>query len=267
MPEVYPALPPTLSNDNLQISRFLQSPTAIRRRLRDYRDLRFISDQVLTGRLRSSGGAVLFEQSEPFLNQRTVESVSPGQPYPKSDTQTGTAGLAEVSKWGQAVDLTDEEIDRNIYGGQIVDRKLKKTVNSVIAQVDSVSQRANFVFTPPVPGITRSSIVALPFACVWMLTPAGMFAAERRVELKNPGYCSRRVMFFAGTPIAIIASTNGMMSSLFVANWAETAIPLTFTQTMSSHSCSGPPMNTCACGPIQTMSPPRALTCLNAVMP
>jgi len=69
----------------------------IRRRLRDYRDLRFISDQVLTGRLKSSGGAVLFETGEPFLTARTVESVAPGQPYPKSDIATGTASLATVS--------------------------------------------------------------------------------------------------------------------------------------------------------------------------
>jgi hypothetical protein len=40
--------------------------------------LRFISDQVLTGRLRSSGGGVLYEMSEPFLNDRPVESVAPG---------------------------------------------------------------------------------------------------------------------------------------------------------------------------------------------
>src|SRR5690349_10839119 len=142
MPDTYPPLPPTLSGDQLSISRFLQSPTMIRRRLRDYRDLRFISDHVLTGRLKSSGGAVVFEQSEPFLTARAVESVAPGQPYPRSDIPTGTAGLAAVSKWGQGTDLTDEEIDRNVYGGQIVDRKLKKVVNSVIAQFDAVTMSA-----------------------------------------------------------------------------------------------------------------------------
>src|SRR5689334_6861745 len=99
MPETYPPLPPTLSGDTLSISRFLQSPTMIRRRLRDYRDLRFISDQVLTQRFRSSGGAVLYEMSEPFLTARTVEAVGAGQPYPKSDITTGTAALAAVSKW------------------------------------------------------------------------------------------------------------------------------------------------------------------------
>ncbi len=142
MPDTYPALPPTLSGDTLSISRFLNSPTMIRRRLRTYVDLRFISDQVLTQRFKSSGGAVLFELSEPFLTARTVEAVAPGQPYPKSDISTGTAGIAAISKWGQATDLTDEEIDRNTYGGQIVDRKLQKVVNSVIAQVDGVTMSA-----------------------------------------------------------------------------------------------------------------------------
>lgn len=142
MPDTYPAGAPTLSGDTLSISRFLQSPTSIRRRLRTYVDLRFISDQILTQRFRSSGGAVLYELSEPFLTARTVEAVGPGQPYPKSDISTGTAGLAAVSKWGQATDLTDEEIDRNSYGGQIVDRKLQKVVNSVIQQVDGVTMSA-----------------------------------------------------------------------------------------------------------------------------
>jgi hypothetical protein len=67
MPGSYPAGAPTLSGDTLSISRFLQSPQAINRRLRDYRDLRFVSDQMLTQRFRSQGGAVHYEQSEPFV--------------------------------------------------------------------------------------------------------------------------------------------------------------------------------------------------------
>ncbi|HWE55964.1 MAG TPA: hypothetical protein VG435_10645 [Acidimicrobiales bacterium] len=142
MPSIYPAAPPTLSGDLLSISRFLQSPTMLRRRLRTYVDLRFVSDQILTNRYKSSGGAVLFEMSEPFLTARAVESVMPGQPYPESSIATGTGGLAEVTKWGQKVPLTDEEITRNVYGAQIVDRTLQKVVNSVIAQVDGVTMAA-----------------------------------------------------------------------------------------------------------------------------
>lgn len=142
MPGTYPAAPPTLSGDLLTISRFLQSPTQIRRRLRDYQDLRFVSDQILTGRFRSSGGAVLFEQSEPFVTDRAVTSVAPGSEYPAAETATGTAALAAIAKWGQRTDLTDEEILRNVYAGSAVDRKLRKVINSIIKQVDSVALAA-----------------------------------------------------------------------------------------------------------------------------
>jgi hypothetical protein len=139
MPGTYPAAPPTLSGDLETISRFLQSPTQIRRRLRDFRDLRFVSDQVLTQRFRTSGGAALYELSEPFLTDRTVEQVGAGAEYPFANMPTGTAGIAAVSKWGQKVRVTDDEIARNIYAGQTIDRALRKTVNSIIGAVDGIT--------------------------------------------------------------------------------------------------------------------------------
>src|SRR5438045_7760066 len=117
MPGTYPAAAPTLSGDTLSISRFLQSPQAITRRLRNFKDLRFVSDQLLTQRFRSSGGAVLYEQTEPFVSDRTVEAVSAGSKYPFANLPTGTAAIAAVSKWGQKVRRTDEEIERNVYAG------------------------------------------------------------------------------------------------------------------------------------------------------
>ncbi len=112
MPGSYPAAAPVLTGDSLAISRFLQSPTAITRRLRNFKDLRFVSDQILTQRFRSSGGAVLYEQTEPFVTDRTVTAVSAGSEYPFANLPTGTAAVAAVSKWGQKVRLTDEEIER-----------------------------------------------------------------------------------------------------------------------------------------------------------
>jgi hypothetical protein len=139
MPGTYPAAAPTLSGDALTISRFLSNPTYLTRRLRDYRDLRFVSDQILTGRYRSQGGAVLYEQSEPFVTDRTVESVGAGSEYPYANLPTGTAAIAAIQKWGQKVLLTDEEIARNSYPGSAVDKGVRKVVNSIIAQVDSIS--------------------------------------------------------------------------------------------------------------------------------
>lgn len=136
------AQPPTLSGDILSISRFLQSPTSLQRRLRTFRDLRFVSDQLLTQRFRSQGGAVLYEQSEPQDTDRPVESVGAGSEYPYANTPVGAAAMAAIAKWGQKVRLTDEEITRNQFGGAEVDRKLRKVVNSIIAQVDAVTMSA-----------------------------------------------------------------------------------------------------------------------------
>lgn len=142
MPNAFPAGPPTLSGDTVSISRFLQNPAALQRRLRTFRDLRFVSDQLLTQRFRSQGGAVLYEQSEPFVSDRAVESVGPGSEYPYANLPTGTAAIAAIQKWGQKVFLSDEEITRNVYQGATVDRNLRKVVNSVIKQVDGITMSA-----------------------------------------------------------------------------------------------------------------------------
>lgn len=142
MPGTFPAAAPTLSGDTLSISRFLQSPLLLRRRLRDYKDLRFVADQLLTQRFRSQGGAVLYEMTEPFVSDRTVEAVGPGSEYPYANLPTGTAAIAAIQKWGQKVLLTDEEISRNVYAGAAVDRQLRKVLNSVIKQVDGVAMSA-----------------------------------------------------------------------------------------------------------------------------
>jgi hypothetical protein len=142
MPGAFPAAPPVLSGDLLTISRFLQSPAQVGRRLRDFTDLRFVADQILTGRYKSQGGAVMFEQSEPFLTDRAVESVGPGAEYPYANLPTGTAALAAVVKWGQAVFLSDEEILRNAYALDPAVKALQKVVNSIIKQVDGVALAA-----------------------------------------------------------------------------------------------------------------------------
>lgn len=142
MPGSYPAAAPTISGDLVTISRFLQNPALIQRRLRDYRDLRFVSDQLLTQRFRSQGGAVLYEQSEPFVSDRAVEAVSAGSEYPYANLPTGTAAIAAIQKWGQKVLLTDEEIARNAYAGSAIDRQLRKVVNSIISQVDGITMSA-----------------------------------------------------------------------------------------------------------------------------
>lgn len=182
MPGTYPAGPPTLSGDLETISRFLQSPTQIRRRLRDYTDLRFVADQILTQRFNTAGGAAVYELSEPFITDRPVEAVGPGAEYPFANMPTGTAGIAAVSKWGQKVRVTDDEIARNVYQGQTVDRALRKTVNSIIAQVDGVAMSAVASAVTTTQAATAAWNSATPKILVDILL------AKAKVYGKNLGY-------------------------------------------------------------------------------
>jgi hypothetical protein len=221
MPGTYPAGAPTLSGDTLSISRFLQSPQAINRRLRDFNDLRFVSDQLLTQRFRSQGGAVLYEQSEPFVSDRTAESVGAGSEYPYANLPTGTAAIAAIQKWGQKVLLTDEEIARNAYAGAAVDRAMQKVVNSIISQVDSITMSAiasavtqtfnvtgtgGGVWTGATPTILRDifraraivmalnlgynvdTLVVNDVQYAYMLTDVGISNLLRREDTSNPVY-------------------------------------------------------------------------------
>jgi hypothetical protein len=142
MPYAFPAAAPTLSGDLLTISRFLADPARIQRRLRDFKDLRFVADQLLTARQRSQGGAILYDMTEPFISDRTVEAVSPGSEYPYANLGTGTAAIAAVSKLGQKALLTDEEIARKAWPMDAVDRALRKVVTTVIKQVDAAAMSA-----------------------------------------------------------------------------------------------------------------------------
>ncbi|MFC3504816.1 hypothetical protein ACFOOK_28145 [Micromonospora krabiensis] len=184
MPGTFPAAAPTLSGDQLTISRFLQSPALIQRRLRDYRDLRFVSDQLLTQRFRSQGGAVLYEQSEAFVTDRAVEAVGAGSVYPYANLATGTAAVAAISKWGQKVLLTDEEIARNAYAGSAIDRAMRKVVNSIIKQVDAISMSA-----------IQSAAADTATAGSWDNATAAnrkpledILLAVQRIEDRNQGY-------------------------------------------------------------------------------
>lgn len=138
----YPAPAPTLSGNLLTVHRMLTNPAYIRRRLRDFNDMRFVSDQVLTQRLRAEGGAVHYEQSEPFVTDRPVRGVSAGSEFPIANLPTGTSALAAVTKWGQKVKLTFEKVNRSRYPGEEASKAIRTVLNTVVNQVDTVTWAA-----------------------------------------------------------------------------------------------------------------------------
>lgn len=182
MPGAYPPAAPTLSGDLITISRLLQSPTMLRRRLLTIGDLRFVSDRILTNRYRTSGGAIQFEQSEPITNNRAIQAIAPGAEYPRDSPADGTAALAAVSKWGEATPLTDEKLKRSVYMGQEVNRALTKSANTIITKVDRLT-------TSAVSSAVTSTSAA---AATWDNASALLFrdvekAAAKIVDL-NQGY-------------------------------------------------------------------------------
>jgi len=131
----YPPSAPTLTGDVLAISRFLNTPTAVSRRLRTLAENRFIADALLTGRIE--GSSILYETDESIYTQDAPEIVAPGAQYPRSLAPTGTAATANPVKWGEEIPITDEEVGR--FRGQAVERNLQKIVNYLVYTVDSTA--------------------------------------------------------------------------------------------------------------------------------
>jgi hypothetical protein len=140
MPHIYPPAPPTISGDLVTISRFLNSPALVQRRLRTLAEQRFIADVLLAQRFEASGGSILYEQNESMFTDNAPEGVNAGAQYPRSQATSGPAALASVTKWGQDVPVTDEHIKR--YGRSAVDKALTKVRNYLVKQVDTVSLAA-----------------------------------------------------------------------------------------------------------------------------
>jgi hypothetical protein len=140
MPYTYPPAAPSISGDNITISRFLKDPQLIARRLRTIAEQRFIADVLLTGRFNAEGGSIAYEENESIYSDRAPEAVAPGAEYPLTSLSEGTAQIARTVKWGRDAEITDEAISRRKMDP--VNRGLAKMVNQMVKTVDSVALAA-----------------------------------------------------------------------------------------------------------------------------
>lgn len=140
MPYTYPPAGPSLSGDIETISRFLNSPTLISRRLRTILEQRYISDTILSGRFTVRGGAVQYETGESIFTADNPRAVAPGSEYPLTTAATGVASMAKTVKWGQDVEVTDESIARQNFDP--VNRAMIKLANQNVKFIDSVALSA-----------------------------------------------------------------------------------------------------------------------------
>lgn len=133
----YPPPAPTYSGDFRTISRFLNDPAAVQRRIRTMAMQRFVSDRILTGRSAVTGGAIEVEQEDSLFASSDPESRQPGAEYPLSDVGEGEPEVYSVKDWGHATYVTRESILRRRL--QPVTRALNKLVNSVVRKVDTAN--------------------------------------------------------------------------------------------------------------------------------
>lgn len=140
MPYTYPPAAPTISGDNVTISRFLSNPTLVARRLRTLLEQRYIADTLLSGRFNVEGGAVTYETGESIFSGENPRAVAPGSEYPLVSPATGSASIAKTVKWGQDALVTDESIKRRQMDP--VNRALSKLANQNVKYVDSVALAA-----------------------------------------------------------------------------------------------------------------------------
>jgi hypothetical protein len=140
MAVTYPPVAPSLSGDVITISRFLNNPTLVARRLRTLAEQRFIADVLLSGRINTTSGSVLYETAETIYSDRAPLSVAPGAEYPLTPISTGAASLARTVKWGNDAEVTDEAIARQLFNP--VDKALTKLVNQTVKTIDGVAMSA-----------------------------------------------------------------------------------------------------------------------------
>ena len=174
----YPPVAPAISGDVLTISRFLNSPTAVARRLRTLAENRFIADVLLSGRIE--GSSILYETDESIYTADAPEIVAPGASYPRSLAPTGTAAVANPVKWGQEVPITDEEVGR--FRGDAVERNLQKIVNYLVYTIDSTALAV--IST----GVTNSIAATANWNAVGANPILDLLRAKAIVRAQNKGY-------------------------------------------------------------------------------
>jgi hypothetical protein len=186
MPHIYPAPAPVIAGDTITISRFLNNPTVVQRRVRDLALNRFLGDVLLTGRYETSGGSILYEQGESNYTNRPPEAVAPGGQYPRASFGPGDAALAAVTKWGQDVPITDEHVHR--FGRSAVDKGLSKIVNYLTRQVDSICLAAIAA------AVTQAQVASSPWTGASKDILLDILLAEAKVSGRDEGYSANALI-------------------------------------------------------------------------
>ncbi len=181
MPTVAPANP-TISGDNLTVSRLINQPVIIQRTLRTLVQQRLVGDKILTGRVDLTGtGAVNYEVSEAIMAASLAERVDDLMEYPESLDGTATSAMASTEKWALATSISDKLIARNRI--DILNRKLIKLANRIAFGFDAL------VISAVASAVTQTSAAAAAWSSTGSADPfADITLGASVVDSLNQGY-------------------------------------------------------------------------------
>lgn len=129
---------PTVSGDNLTVSRLVNNPVMIQRALRTLVQQRLVGDKILSGKVDLTGtGAVNYEISEAIMAQSLAERVDDLMEYPETQEPTAVSAMAATEKWALATSISDKLVSRNRI--DIVNRKLIKLANRIAFGFDALT--------------------------------------------------------------------------------------------------------------------------------
>lgn len=184
---------PTVSGQAITVQWLQADPRRIYRLLRTMVQQRLISPKVLTGRVDLTGsGSGIFEVSEAITSDASATIVRPLTEYSNTTTTPGVLSTVKPDKWGQAFEISDEEIAHNRID-QVM-RNLVKIANTLVLNADTLalSAVASAVTQTQAPQtIWTTTATANPFLDVML--------AAAQIDTLNLGYTADSV---ALTPTA-----------------------------------------------------------------
>lgn len=202
----YPPVAPTFSGDNETISRFLNTPSLVARRVQELTQNRFIADVLLTGRTDVSGGAITYDVDEDLYTVRAISAVSPGGEYDLTTIANGTPQVAKVTKWGQDTIAYDEAIKRQNFGA--VEKGLTKLSNTVVKKVDAISLSLIASTVTATQAVTSGAWSVSGTAAILR----DIMLAKAKVTALNKGY-DPNVIVVDDITWAYLASDAGVMAA------------------------------------------------------
>lgn len=133
---------PTVTNQNMTVSVFLNNPPLVQRSLNDLTNERLVTPQLYGRGPDTTAGAVAYDQltANDLYLTRDVAKIAPGAQFPRTTDEVPVPLIAAIDKWGTEEKIPKEVELRNNFSK--VSRTMTKIANTIVRKVDVVGLQA-----------------------------------------------------------------------------------------------------------------------------